>query len=315
MMTYHVCMKFIREIVHEPKRYDKRHLTSAAINAPTFAMARIKQGGYGILDETFWVQRTPQRGFHVIVLTLSGKGRYYMEDGTVLTSAPGQAFISNAMGQGHREETIGPAPWEMIWLTIWKEETPDFLPHCQDYEIIPFTNGPLLKTLFLSLMKEEVYSDTRSPQAVDLFEQLFLLYLERALGVTEALDIRYNRSRILPLWESVTSRIGEPWSVPDLCKEAGISRPHLSRLCLALYQKGPGEMVRSLKMDQAKQLLINSSMTIKEIANLIGYSSAANFTTSFTHVVGMSPKTYRTHMTQNGERMSEVTSSPKTEPR
>jgi AraC-like DNA-binding protein len=74
-------------------------------------------------------------------------------------------------------------------------------------------------------------------------------------------------------------------------------------------------MVRSLKMDQAKQLLINSSMTIKEIANLIGYSSAANFTTSFTHVVGMSPKTYRTHMTQNGERMSEVTSSPKTEPR
>lgn len=82
---------------------------------------KIKQGGYGILDDTFWVQRMSRRGFHVVVLTLSGKGKYLMEDGTEHTAKPGEAFISNAMGQGHHEETVGPIPWEMIWLTIWEE--------------------------------------------------------------------------------------------------------------------------------------------------------------------------------------------------
>jgi hypothetical protein len=137
-------MQYTREIVHEPQRYDKRHLASASINSPTFAAMKIKQGGYGILDDTFWVQRMSRRGFHVVVLTLSGKGKYLMEDGTEHTAKPGEAFISNAMGQGHHEETVGPIPWEMIWLTIWEEKTPPFLPQCLDYAIIPFANGPLL---------------------------------------------------------------------------------------------------------------------------------------------------------------------------
>lgn len=290
-------MQYTREIVHEPQRYDKRHLASASINSPTFAAMKIKQGGYGILDDTFWVQRTSRRGFHVVVLTLSGKGKYLMEDGTEHTAKPGEAFISNAMGQGHHEETVGPAPWEMIWLTIWEEKTPPFLPQCLDYAIIPFANGPLLKSLFLFIMKEEVYSDIHSSQALDLFEQLFLIYLERSLGLTENLRDKYNRTRVMPLWEKVTSRINEAWNVTDLCNEAGLSRPNLFRICKELYHNSPGKMVRNLKMDQAKQLLLNSSMTVKEIANQIGYSSAANFTTAFTNETGCPPKAFRQGVT------------------
>lgn len=285
-------MHYQKEIVHEPALFDKRHLSSVTINSPTFAAARIKQGGYGILDSDFWLQRIAKRGFHVIVLTLSGKGRYLLEDGTELIADAGKAFVSWSGGQGHHEETIGAEPWEMIWLTIW-DDTHWFTPDCPDWEIIPFSNAETLRSLFLGILKEDVYLDRHSMQAMDLFERLFLIHLERSLDWTESTTTKYNRTRLVPLWELVTSHIGKEWPVELLCKEAGMSRPQLSRICQELYKKEPGEMVRELKMEHAKVLLCNTALTIAEVASEIGYGSAANFATAFLRDQGCTPGDYR----------------------
>ena len=46
-------------------------------------------------------------------------------------------------------------------------------------------------------------------------------------------------------------------------------------------------------MKQAKLLLCNSDYSVGEIADHVGYLNAANFTTAFTHVTGLSPRQYR----------------------
>ncbi len=286
-------MRYLREKFFFPPSCEQHYLSSTTINCPTFSNARVKQGGYSILSEGFWGERTRERHFAVLVMTLSGNGKFTLEDGTSFTVHPGQAFFSASQGQGHREETIGKEPWEMLWLTVW-EDSPRLKEYeLNDWQVVPFTWDPELKNLLMGMLNEESYNDINSLSAIELFAQLFFIYLERALGWTESVSVRSNRMRMAPLWKKVTEHIDRPWSVEDLCKEAGISRSHLSRFCEELYNMSPGRIVRNLKMKQAKLLLCNSDYSVGEIADHVGYLNAANFTTAFTHCIGLSPRQYR----------------------
>lgn len=285
-------MKYLREVVNEPEFFVKRHLSSFSVERQTFASAKIKQGGYGILDNTFWVERIADRGFHVFVLTLSGKGKFTFEDGTSLIVDKNQAFISASNGQGHKEETIGEEPWEMIWFTI-EEESSRFKLSFNDYQIIDFTQENELKEYFLSIFKEESYDDAKSIEAIELYEQLFFITLERALNWVEDFETKGKRQKLSILWDTVAKNIEKPWTVFDLCNEINLSRAHLSRLSQEIYNCGPGEKVKSIKMNHAKFLLKNSYLTVFEIALSIGYDNPSTFSAAFSNYFKISPRNYR----------------------
>ncbi len=54
------------------------------------------------------------------------------------------------------------------------------------------------------------------------------------------------------------------------------------------------EYLMKKRIEKAKQLLENSNYTITRIAVIIGFSSAAHFSTTFRKRLGMSPSEYRT---------------------
>jgi AraC-type DNA-binding domain-containing proteins len=284
-------MKYEKEIVCEPTGYIKRHLSSTLIKAEPFATAKIKQAGYGLLDKGFWLQRVAKRGFHVFVFTLSGSGRFIMEDGTEITVSQGDAFISWSSGQGHYEATEG-SVWEMIWFTVW-DSSPRFLPTGMDYEIRRFSTASRLNEYFQLIMEEELYLDSRSREAIELYESLFLITVERSLGIAEANAIKRSRLQLIPLWEKVSKTIDKPWSVSELCREANMSKAHLNRLCNELYHTAPGEKIREMKMLQASLLLRNSVKSISEIAEDVGYFNISTFSNAFSQYFGMSPRQYR----------------------
>lgn len=285
-------MKYYREIVNEPLRFDKRHLSSRVIEVKPFGNAKLKQGGYGVLDSSFWLQRISNRGFHVVIITLSGIGRIIMEDETELILKEGDTFLSNSKGQGHHEETYGDKPWEMIWFTVY-DSTPRFIFEINDYSVVKINHLQNLKEYFLNIFKEETYFDYKSLNAIELYEELFFITLERALGWTESNENKRNRQKLAALWETVSKTISEPWHSDALCKEVGLSRAHLSRLCKELYSLAPGEKVREIKMGQAKVLLNNSTLSITQIAEYIGYENISTFSTAFSSYFKASPREYK----------------------
>ena len=78
-------MLYTREIVHSPERFEQWHLTHTILRSQSFEMLQVRQGGYGVHDIDFWVERPTGKGFSIAVLGLSGRGRFLMEDGTELT--------------------------------------------------------------------------------------------------------------------------------------------------------------------------------------------------------------------------------------
>lgn len=286
-------MLYQKEIVHEMPSSNSRQISEQHIERGAFKEARVKQGGYGLYRNDFWLQRTGNRAFHVFVLSISGEGKVRMEDGTEFILGPGDGFVSWASGQGHYEETVGLEPWEMLWITFWNS-TSRFTPDCNDYRIVRgITNLADIKYDFHKILDESYYNDSRSPEAQELYEQLFLINLERGLGLGENAQTRTHRTEISKLWDLVNKNMADDWGVDRLCKVSGFSRAHLSRLCNELYGIGPGEMVKDIRMRHARLLLANSDRTIAEISDATGFSSPSVFSASFKEYFKVSPRDFK----------------------
>jgi AraC-like DNA-binding protein len=82
------------------------------------------------------------------------------------------------------------------------------------------------------------------------------------------------------------------FSMDDISSLLGMHRRTLDR---HLKQNGVhyGELVESLKEDVARQLLLDTTMPIQQIAETVRFSSAANFATAFRRRSGMTPSAFR----------------------
>lgn len=295
-------MRFTKETVHEPQGGKSNiHMSSKVIEAKPFSAARVKQGGYGMLSDDFWLWRTPERGFYAVVCTLSGHGRIIMDDGMILDVGEGDVFVSSPSGQGHYEETPRGGLWEMLWITFWADTNvcPSGI---IDYEVLSFNNGDDLRERIMGVFREEQYQDVQSDMAMELFEELFLVSLKRSLGLSESTLMQRHRHEFSALWTRVASSLSTGWSLDDICSVTGYSRSHVTRICLELYSKTPGEMITDIKMKQAKVMLTNSVQSVDRISTLLGYSRVSAFSHAFGQYCGLSPREYRKKYGNMGEK-------------
>jgi AraC-like DNA-binding protein len=89
------------------------------------------------------------------------------------------------------------------------------------------------------------------------------------------------------------SRLSQNITRSQLCRQTGISAPHLSRLFGEQFGRGPIDYYIGLKMAHAKTLLASSNLSVKEIAASLGYDNQLYFSSEFKKRIGISPKFYR----------------------
>lgn len=285
-------MKISENIVHEPRNNEKLHLSTLAINSVPFLTSKIFEGGYGKLDKYFYVTRVKNKGYQSIVFSLSGQGKIIFEDGNEILLKPGSAFLSSSTGRAHKEEVVGDELWEMLWFSTYND-SPNLVIHSLDYQLIENVNFDYVKECFLDIFNEELYSDLRSLEAIELHEKLFILSVERIFGITEPLRARENRRKLQKMWIQVSNTPEHSWSINELCNYINLSRSQLSRICKELYNKTPAEMVRGIKLDYAKVLLRNTTYPISVISEKIGYANSNNFSTTFKSVTKTTPQNFR----------------------
>jgi DNA-binding response OmpR family regulator len=91
----------------------------------------------------------------------------------------------------------------------------------------------------------------------------------------------------------VEDHISEPeFSVEDLSHELGISRAHFYKKVLALTGKSPLEFIRTIRLQQAAQLLEKSQLTVAEVAYKVGFNNPKYFARYFREQYHMLPSAY-----------------------
>ena len=91
------------------------------------------------------------------------------------------------------------------------------------------------------------------------------------------------------IWEKYSEQL----SLADIAGSASLSRFHLCRIFQAATRISPFRFLAAVRVHQAKQLLLTTSVSITDISFAVGYNSVGSFTNYFTSSVGMSPRLFR----------------------
>ncbi|MBP1989820.1 helix-turn-helix domain-containing protein [Paenibacillus eucommiae] len=87
--------------------------------------------------------------------------------------------------------------------------------------------------------------------------------------------------------------IDEPLSLSQLASHAAYSPYHFTRIFKEKIGLSPLYYVSSLRLQKAKDLLLRTNLSIRDIGLIIGQQSLGTFTTRFTERVGVSPSDFR----------------------
>ena len=113
-------------------------------------------------------------------------------------------------------------------------------------------------------------------------------------------DVRISRGGMAP--QKLRRAIGyisdhldqeQEISLAVVAEEVGMSYYHFSRAFKQSMGLSPINYITHQRMERAKRLLLETELSIAEIALRAGFSSQSHFTTSFRRLAGVTPRSYR----------------------
>jgi AraC-like DNA-binding protein len=170
----------------------------------------------------------------------------------------------------------------------------DLIRHPMQIQIEPNSTLDSAMTALLHELSEPKLGSRAIIRAL-LLQSMLYLFRERLIAKDSALDWM-TAVGDAKLWSSLKSMLdspGLPHSVENLADRSGMSRSTFAKRFSDAYGSGPMEFLRQLRMNMAADLLHNTDLPVKLIAQKTGFQSRSAFTRSFERSYEMSPRAYR----------------------
>lgn len=102
-----------------------------------------------------------------------------------------------------------------------------------------------------------------------------------------------RKGELLRALDALGERPAEDWSIGSFARDLGVSVRHASRLFRHEMGRSFHEYLINLRIERAKKLLANTSLSITDVAMNAGWGSLSHFNSTFRRRVGMTPSAYR----------------------
>jgi transcriptional regulator GlxA family with amidase domain len=103
-----------------------------------------------------------------------------------------------------------------------------------------------------------------------------------------------NDGRVERALQIIDARYREPrLTISEVAAQTRLSRWHVSRLLKRHTGRGFVAHILHRRVDAAKQLLIDTSLSVKEIAAAVGFGNPCQFSRQFKQLCGIPPVTFR----------------------
>lgn len=147
------------------------------------------------------------------------------------------------------------------------------------------------------LMKRIIFlssqPDGNSSVKALLLVQFFLLMARQYYGTFQREAQAVKHPYVAQVLVYMRENMAEPLTAAQCAALVHIQPTYLHRLLRKHTGQSFLQLLRQMRMEQAKKLLITSSFSILDIAAAVGYSSQQYFTQIFIRSVGMPPIAYR----------------------
>lgn len=155
----------------------------------------------------------------------------------------------------------------------------------------------MFQWFFLQMLNEQSAERSHRQDSISAWLQLLLISVTRwagRLADTSTVLPSQTRPEVIRLWHRVNEAVSKPNDeLADL-----YSTPNYDSVRHAFrktFGHSPREMLQRLRMEHAKTLLLESSLSIKEIAIRVGYVEQHNFNRMFHRYAGVAPSVWRTN--------------------
>lgn len=91
----------------------------------------------------------------------------------------------------------------------------------------------------------------------------------------------------------ISEHYNQTVSIDELATLCNLSSYHFARLFKQSTGLSPRQYILSIRIQRAKKLLATTSLLVEQVAYIVGYSNAHNFTRMFAKQVGVPPLKYR----------------------
>jgi AraC-like DNA-binding protein len=226
---------------------------------------------------------------HHLIIPLQGEVSVEVE-GNILTCGPGRmAYVPPNTGHIFRS---GPTKGErlicMIDQSCWKSA------QTLAYQATLLPASQLCKELLFYLLlnpKTKNASSLIDALVCTLVELLEAPSLETPFLIEHA-EGAVARPELRKAIKIARERFATDLSVTELAQLSGLSVRNMSRLFLSELGVTPKQLLMSLRVDKAKELLLEG-MTVTETAYGVGYQSLSQFIQSFRQITGQIPSEYQ----------------------
>ena len=232
---------------------------------------------------------------HILIYCKSGAG-WVKSGNDSYTIKPNQAVIIPA-GTPHGYGADKSMPWSIYWIHF-KGNKADLiaamLKSCvlESHPNISRTKNRL--TIF-----EEMYSALHSCMTFEnlcyanlCLPHFLATFLFNEPFIENSKAIEYN-TKVDALIYFMNENITERLMLKDFASYIGLSASYLHRIFLKETGLSPMECFNRLKIIRACEYLINGTLKIIQISNLLGFTDPYYFSRIFTKIVGISPSVFR----------------------
>lgn len=148
---------------------------------------------------------------------------------------------------------------------------------------------------YLSKPFEKKELEVRLRKLIELRQKMTVRYLAISPEGTPSTPAEIQEDAFLKKLRSIVDANleSEEFGIGELCKELAVSRTQLHRKLKALTNKSTSQVIRAIRMQEAKKLLLNPDLNISEIGYAVGYSNPSHFTQEFTKEFGEAPSFFR----------------------
>jgi len=262
--------------------------------------------------------------FHLV---LSGKANLQLRDGTCIELTGGD-FVLLPRGSAHVVSGVGDTPSSPIRVDddgpIVVRRNTDSDEAELDLLCGRFTYAPGAADLVMSALPEVLHislAEEGKPEALDgvvsllrdevvnlqsgalaivtaLSTVLFALALRahaRRDGMPASLLVLLTDARLSRAVLAMTKEPEKHWTLEMLAKQANMSRATFARHFDNKGNLSPMDLLISIRMQIACEVLENSSLPVGAVAERVGYQSESAFGKAFQRKLGFTPASYRRH--------------------
>ena len=228
---------------------------------------------------------------YLLVYTVAGNGYFASADEALCETNAGDLVLVRPRTH-HDYGTPRGGRWELLWTHFtprgeWSDlfDWPEVLPG-----VGRLTGGQDMRPLM-----ERLNAVATGPDP--LRDRLAMNALEAVLLASDRLNPRRGHRqtdpRVRRVLEHISAKLHEPLTVEALAAAAGMSASRLSHLLRAELGMSVMQYVEMRRVERASQLLRMTPLSIKQVAEEVGFASPFYFSLRFKKAIGRSPTAYR----------------------